>query len=135
MATHSNILAWRISWTEEPGGLHSMGSQSQDTTEQHTHTHTHTQLINNAIVVSGEQPRDSAVHISILPQNLLPYLFILKVIPQKRMSVATCLLITIAGKGPERADPFSELGWFTCAFLLQFRSVQSLSCIRLFATP
>ena len=26
-ATHSNILAWRISWTEEPGGLQSMGSQ------------------------------------------------------------------------------------------------------------
>ena len=42
MATHSNILAWRISWTEEPGELHSMGSQNQDTTEQHTHTHTHT---------------------------------------------------------------------------------------------
>ena len=27
MATHSSILAWRIPWTEEPGGLHSMGSQ------------------------------------------------------------------------------------------------------------
>ena len=27
VATHSNILAWRISWTEEPGGLQSMGSQ------------------------------------------------------------------------------------------------------------
>ena len=27
MATHSNILGWRISWTEEPGGLQSMGSQ------------------------------------------------------------------------------------------------------------
>ena len=26
-ATHSSILAWRISWTEEPGGLQSMGSQ------------------------------------------------------------------------------------------------------------
>ena len=25
MAIHSNILAWRISWTEEPGGLQSMG--------------------------------------------------------------------------------------------------------------
>ena len=25
MATHSNILVWRISWTEEPGGLQSMG--------------------------------------------------------------------------------------------------------------
>ena len=27
MATHSSILAWKISWTEEPGGLQSMGSQ------------------------------------------------------------------------------------------------------------
>ena len=27
MATHSSILAWRILWTEEPGGLQSMGSQ------------------------------------------------------------------------------------------------------------
>ena len=26
MVTHSNILAWRIPWTEEPGGLQSMGS-------------------------------------------------------------------------------------------------------------
>ena len=29
MTTHSSILAWRIPWTEEPGGLQSMGSQSQ----------------------------------------------------------------------------------------------------------
>ena len=27
MATHSSILAWRIPWTEKPGGLQSMGSQ------------------------------------------------------------------------------------------------------------
>ena len=27
MATHSSILAWRIPWTDEPGGLQSMGSQ------------------------------------------------------------------------------------------------------------
>ena len=27
LATHSNILAWRILWTEEPGGLQSMGLQ------------------------------------------------------------------------------------------------------------
>ena len=27
MATHSSILAWEISWTEEPGGLQSMGSR------------------------------------------------------------------------------------------------------------
>ena len=28
MATHSSTLAWRIPWTEEPGGLQSMGSQT-----------------------------------------------------------------------------------------------------------
>ena len=27
MATHSSILAWKTPWTEEPGGLQSMGSQ------------------------------------------------------------------------------------------------------------
>ena len=33
MATHSSILAWRIQWTEEPGGLQSIGSQELDTAE------------------------------------------------------------------------------------------------------
>ena len=28
MATHSSIIAWKISWTEEPGGLHSLGAES-----------------------------------------------------------------------------------------------------------
>ena len=31
IATHSSILAWRISWTEEPGGLQSMGSPKGQT--------------------------------------------------------------------------------------------------------
>ena len=31
MATHSSILAWEISWTEESGRLQSMGSQESDT--------------------------------------------------------------------------------------------------------
>ena len=33
MAAHSSILAWRIPWTEEPGGLQSVGSQESDMTE------------------------------------------------------------------------------------------------------
>ena len=33
MATHFNILAWKIPWTEEPGGLQSKGSQ-RDTLKQ-----------------------------------------------------------------------------------------------------
>ena len=31
MATHSSILAWKIPWTEKPGGLQSIGSQESDT--------------------------------------------------------------------------------------------------------
>ena len=30
MATHSSVLAWKILWTEEPGGLQSMGLQESD---------------------------------------------------------------------------------------------------------
>ena len=37
MAPHSSILAWEIPWTEEPGGLQSMGSQSR--------TYVHTQAM------------------------------------------------------------------------------------------
>ena len=33
MATHSSILAWRIPWTEEPGGLQSIGSKRAGHTE------------------------------------------------------------------------------------------------------
>ena len=33
MATHSSTLLWRISWTEEPGGLQDTGCQELDTTE------------------------------------------------------------------------------------------------------
>ena len=39
MATHSSVLAWRILWTEEPGGLQSTGSQRvrHDSTSKHIH--------------------------------------------------------------------------------------------------
>ena len=36
MATHSSILAWRISWTEKPSGLQSMVSKESDTTKRLT---------------------------------------------------------------------------------------------------
>ena len=43
MATHSSILACKIPWTEEPGGLYSpWGHKEWDPTERLTHTHTQT---------------------------------------------------------------------------------------------
>ena len=49
MATHSSILAWRIPWTEEPGGVFSSGShKNSDTTEQ-LNTYTNTMIQYNII--------------------------------------------------------------------------------------
>ena len=42
MATHSSNLAWEIPWTEEPGGLQSMGVTKSQTRLKRTHT-THTE--------------------------------------------------------------------------------------------
>jgi len=39
MATHSSILAWKMSWTEEPGGLESMESQRVGHDRVSTHKH------------------------------------------------------------------------------------------------
>ena len=39
MATHSNILAWGIPWTEEPGGLQPLGLEESDTNSQLNHHH------------------------------------------------------------------------------------------------
>ena len=39
LATHSSVLAWEIPWTEEPGELQSMGSQSQTQLSMHTRKH------------------------------------------------------------------------------------------------
>ena len=42
MPVHSSMLAWKIPWTEEPGGLQSTGPQRVRHYRAHTHTHTHT---------------------------------------------------------------------------------------------
>ena len=45
MANHSSILAWRIPWTEKPGGPQSLVSQESDTTSQLNHHHHQLQLM------------------------------------------------------------------------------------------
>ena len=41
MAAHSSILAWRMPWTEGPGGLQSRGHEESDTTEHRAHARIH----------------------------------------------------------------------------------------------
>ena len=44
-ATHSSILAWRIPWTEEPGGLHTIRGVTKSQTQLSMHTHILTTLL------------------------------------------------------------------------------------------
>ena len=61
MATYSNILAWRIPWTEEPGGQQSMGSQRVG---HHCTTYFHFSPISEPPPCSVSQPELP----SLLPQ-------------------------------------------------------------------
>ena len=54
MATHSSVLAWRIPWTEEPGGLQSMGSQRVG------HDYHFRRLLTTQVAEANSQNFDSA---------------------------------------------------------------------------
>ena len=59
MATHSSILAWRIPWTEEPGGLQSLGSQRVGHNRRNlscTRAHTHIQTPRHAYSIVCSKP-------------------------------------------------------------------------------
>jgi len=66
MGTHSNILAWRIPWTEKPGRPQSMGSQKVKhdyATNTHIHTHRHTLLIQMILIFKKKKsPKTSYSH-------------------------------------------------------------------------
>ena len=53
MVTHSSILAWEIPWTEEPGGLQSMGSQKESNMTE--------RLDNYSIIMGNVQGSESVI--------------------------------------------------------------------------
>ena len=67
MAIHSSILAWRIPWTEEPGGLQSMGSQrvGHDGSDRHFHS-----LLSPMGLPGGSAGKESACSVGDL--GLIP---------------------------------------------------------------
>ena len=73
MATHSSILAWRIPWTEEPGGLQTTGSQRV----RHNwsdRAHTHTSENRDLLLYFRPRPRNPApISFLFLPCLMLPF--------------------------------------------------------------
>ena len=60
MAAHSRILAWRVPWTEEPGGLQSMGCKESDMTERLTHVCELSRRLSRVMWVQVCPTRDSS---------------------------------------------------------------------------
>ena len=71
MATHSSILAWRIPWAEEPGGLQSMGPKKLDTTEQLTLSLFHINKIKDNKMIILIDIENHLINDSFMTANLL----------------------------------------------------------------
>ena len=64
MAILPGILAWRIPWTQEPGGIqspqgHRLGHDRSDFTHTHTHAHTHTKVLVLSVAWYALDPKDT----------------------------------------------------------------------------
>ena len=66
MVTHSNILAWKIPWTEDPGGLQSIGCKELDTTEQLTLS---THIQNYKMIMEYKSPVYQSFYFSSFPTS------------------------------------------------------------------
>ena len=78
MVTHSSIFAWRNSWTEEPGGLQSTGSQRVRLNQSDLGcTDACTYLIDDVVLASGMQQSDSVItrDMSLYIYHIEIYLF------------------------------------------------------------
>ena len=65
MATHSSILAWRIPWRDEPGGLQSTGHEELDTTERLStsiHKFTSKEAAGSSYAAPGYYDNDQIFH-------------------------------------------------------------------------
>ena len=132
MATHSSILAWRISWTEDPGGLQSMGLQRVRHNLAAEHTHTLLQSLSSFSLSFSQWP----CHLQIQRWNKIGtvsyfyhqfhHLTCVCTHPQCLFSVHNIPAI------------LSFLYWGHVQFhfhIKYFSSVQSLSSFQLFAIP
>ena len=116
MATHSSILAWRIPWTEEPGGLQSTGSPTTDMLET--------------------QEQVFVLCLDLTMEGLAHYLGLLYLdvnLGGPHMSILT--LSHSPQSGPPPGYPLREDPPCPPSTLLRIISVSSLSCRLHFSRP
>ena len=145
MATCSSILAWKIPWTEEPGGLQSMRLQrvrhnTHTHTDTHTHTHTQTHTQTHTHTHSHITTWEHRTRMEILVFLMLCYL--LTITLQSYPSPTHCcqLCATPDGSPPGSAVPGTlqarTLEWVAISFSNAWKwKVKSLSRVWPSATP
>ena len=79
MATHSSIAAWKIPWTEEPGGLQSIDGKESDTAE-HPHKHTYEKTQRN--ILGNPVPQHPATS-EISELQIVPHLCCIRLVPKE----------------------------------------------------
>ena len=137
MATHSSILAWRISWTEEPGGLESMGPQR---VRHDWATITHSANRNDCFIQEFSNYWVTAILFCL--QFLFFGLNISAAVAAKSLQSCLTLCDPIDGSPPGSPVPgilqARTLEWVAISFSNAWKGKvkgKSLSHVRLFATP
>ena len=127
MSTHSSIPAWKLLWTEEPGGLQFMGSKELDVTEHWACTRTYAEQSSGKLCSTGIICTAAAAAAAAVAKSL-----------------QSCLTLCdpIDGSPPGSLPPWDSPGKNTgvgCHFLLQWWKwkvkVKSLNRVWLLATP
>ena len=96
MATHSSILAWKIPWTEEPGGLYSLGSQKvrHDGDWARTHASIAVQSLSGVRLFAAPWTVVAQASLSITnSQSLLKLMSIESVMPSNHLLLCYPLLL------------------------------------------
>ena len=157
MATHSSILAWRIPWTEERGGLQSMGRKESYTTEQlHFHFTSLCRTYTQVAIPCQIFPTISLLleiiyhffiftllwvyvllfpgHVRALPTRCSSFCVLSPAITRLEFPLIT--QISEVGM-PHRSlsDHTTQDSHYSVTSHIQFSSAQSLSRVRLFVTP
>ena len=93
MATHSSILAWKIPWTEEPGGLQSVGSQSRTWVSTHAgspHTEGQSQCRGLEALWYQTPASDPSLHVHSKSSAFQSSRQVLPVVPGPRLCLSKC---------------------------------------------
>ena len=93
MATHSSILAWRIPWTEKPGGLHPMGSQRVG---HYRETNTFTFFPTLFYLIMASKRKSSDAGNSHMPNRSHKVLSLSKKVNNRMLCHSTCVIHLIS---------------------------------------